>query len=270
MIGIQKQGYESRTIQFVDFLINKENFQDIADKLKQWCSKNTEKVDKPTIPKVVQKQDEENYLIILIYPSHQGQQHKSFQVEGWILFDIKPDELNSKSIIKSQPLEITNKKQERFLFEEICGYVLKDFISQALEKLKKLPTIELFLPYELLSEPIDALIPKSEEEMTDDDELPIPIGVKYKVHIRSYQRIKKVLKNKESDEKIILWQQKWGILQASYTESCVNCFISAEINDNWQDIYSKLNSNQIIGLKLLHIPSKAEMLNGVIKLYIFR
>lgn len=254
----QKRGYESRTIQFVNFLISNKNFQDIANKLKQWCSENIEKVDKPTIPRVAQKQDEENYLIILISPSHQGQQHQSFQVEAWVVFDIKPDELNSTSIIKSQPLEITNKQQERFLFEEISGYVLKDFITQAIDKLKRLPTIELFLPYELLSKPIDALIPKSEDEITDDDddELPIPIGVKYKVHIRSYQRIKKVLKNKGSDEKIILWQQKWSILQASYTESCINCFISAEINDNWQDIYSKLYSNKIIGLKLLHIPSK--------------
>lgn len=257
----QKQGYENQTRQFVDFLISNKNFQDIANKLKQWCSKNIEKVDKSTLSKVAQKEDQENYLIILISPSHQGQQNKSFQVEAWIFFDIKPDELNSTSIIKSQPLELTNKQQERFLFEEICGYVLKDFISQAIDKFKKIPIVELFLPYELLSEPIDALIPKSEDEMTDDDdddddELPIPIGVKYKLHIRSYQRIKKVLKNKESDEKIILWQQKWSVLQASYTELCVNCFISAEINDNWQDIYSKLNSNQIIGLKLLHIPSK--------------
>jgi hypothetical protein len=125
----------------------------------------------------------------------------------------------------------------------------------------------LFLPYGLLNEPIDALIPSSEEEVSDDEddlELPIPIGVKYKIHIRSYQRIKKLLSShgEQSDEKIIFWQQKWRILQENYTKLCADFFIVGETNDDVLGIVSKLNSESSdksgikIGLKLLYLPSK--------------
>jgi len=259
----KKQGYPSPTIQFVDSLIKRRFFPDADNKLQEWCTNNIKTTVSSPILDTVTNQYSENYLIILVSPSQQYKNER-FLVKAWIVFNIKHAELNSPSIEKYQPLDITSKSQETFLFKDICGYLLKDLITQAISRLKDLPTIELFLPYGLLNEPIDALIPNSEEEVADDEdelELPIPIGVKYKVHIRSYQRIKKLLSShgEQSDEKIIFWQQKWRVLQENYTKLCVDFFVAGEINDNALGIVSKLNSDNSgikIGLKLLHLPSK--------------
>jgi hypothetical protein len=264
----EKQGYHRPTIQFVDILINRRFFPDVNEQLREWRTQNI--VSSPILNPVT-NQYSENYLIILVSPSQQYKNER-FIVKAWIVFDIKHDDLNSPSIEKYQSLNITSKSQEPFLFKDICGYLLKDLINQAICKLKNLnlPIIELFLPYGLLNEPIDALIPNSEEEVSDDEddlELPIPIGVKYKVHIRSYQRIKKLLSlhGEQSDEKIIFWQRKWRILQENYTKLCVDLFLAGETNDDVLGIVSKLNSENSeikIGLKLLNLPSK-EILKAI-------
>jgi len=261
----EKQGYPSPTIQFVNSLINRRFFPDTDEQLKEWRTKNIKEfVSLTSVP----NQCSESYLIILVSPSQQYKNER-FLVKAWIVSDIKHDELKLPDIEKYQSLDITSKSEETFLFKDICGYLLKDLINQAICRLKNsnLPTIELFLPYGLLNEPIDALIPSSEEEVSDDEddlELPIPIGVKYKIHIRSYQRIKKLLSShgEQSDEKIIFWQQKWRILQENYTKLCADFFIVGETNDDVLGIVSKLNSESSdksgikIGLKLLYLPSK--------------
>ena len=264
----EKQGYPSPTIQFVDSLIKRRFFPDADKQLEEWRIKNIKEIVNSSILNMVPDQCSESYLIILVSPSQQYKNER-YIVKAWIIFNIKSNDLNLPSIEKYQSLDISTKSQETFLFKDICGYLLKDLINQALCKLKNLnlPIIELFLPYGLLNEPIDALIPNFEEEVVDDEddlELPIPIGVKYKVHIRSYQRIKKLLSShgEQSDEKIIFWQQKWRILQENYTKLCVDFLIAGDSNDNVLGIVSKLNSENSdkpgvkIGLKLLHLPSK--------------
>jgi hypothetical protein len=263
----RKESSLTKIVNFVIRLLRSQELSEIINNnLKEWCAINKDDFDKIENPDAeIQNRNEENYLIILIVPSFQFGKDR-FIVKAWIVSNINYEEFNSSMIEEYQALDITSKKQETFLFEDIHSHLLKDFINQAISKLKNLNplTIELFLPYDVLTKPIK--IGKSEDEMIDDndDDLPVPIGVNYKVHIRSYDRIKKFLSSRgeQSNEKIRFWQQKWRILQENYTESCVSCFISGSYNDNWQDIYSNLKSDQIIGLKLSHLPKK-EILRAI-------
>lgn len=186
----------------------------------------------------------ERYLILLIEPSIQETKNSLYIVKSWV---IEGKDLRYKS------LDITYQKKEKFSFEEIPS-LLSYFIEQSIQQLKNLPTtIEFFLPHELFNQAVDAFIPEKFVDEEDDDELPIPIGVNYNVSIRSYQRIKKLLKNKCRDEKIIRWQEKWKTLNSRREELCCPYFISG---DNWREIFSELQSVNAVGLKLFQVPSK--------------
>ncbi|MDF5727330.1 MAG: hypothetical protein PUP92_04655 [Rhizonema sp. PD38] len=106
---------------------------------------------------------------------------------------------------------------------------------------------------------MDAFIPQKLEEEDDEEELQIPVGIKYKVNIRSYQRIKKLLKKKSPDEKILRWNNKWNTLHSKREEICCSYLTSA---DNWQEIISQLLSDDVLGVKLSQIPSK-EILKAI-------
>ncbi len=163
---------------------------------------------------------------------------------------------DSRSDVKYNYLEITYQKKDKFSFEEI-SILLKYFIEQSIQKRKNLPTtIEFFLPRELFNRPIDTFIPKkSKEEEEEEEEELYPVGMKYDVSIRSYQRIKKLLRKKCRDEKIIRWQNKWKTLHSNRGHICCTHLISGDNSEETQ-ILSKILFENILGVKLFEIPSK--------------
>jgi hypothetical protein len=221
---------------------------DINHELENWGRNhvdNFHQICQQTKQDIKQKQDNiQRYLIILIEPSIQETDKSLYIVKSWV---IEEDNLRYKS------LDITDQKKEKFSFKEMPS-LLSYFIEQSIQELKNLPTtIEFFLPYELFSQPIDAFIPQELEEEDDEEELLFPVGIKYQVSIRSYQRIKKLLKKKYPDEKILLWQKKWETLHSKREEICCSCLTSA---DNLQEIVRELFSDDVIGVKSSQIPSK--------------
>ncbi|BAZ03278.1 hypothetical protein NIES37_72910 (plasmid) [Tolypothrix tenuis PCC 7101] len=245
----QEDSLDSIT-KFVALLLNNSELCEntaIAKLLKQWGQHNN-----PQFYHLLKqtKQDSQHkqkhidiYLIILIEPSIQQADNNLYIIKSWLIPNIS-----------HKSLEISYQTKEKFYFKEIPS-LLSYFIQQSIHQLGKLPkTIEFFLPHELFNQAIDAFIPqKNADDEDEDDELPIPIGVNYTVSIRSYQRIKKLLKKKERDEKIIRWQEKWVNLNSRGEEFCFPYFMSG---DNWQEIFTELQSDNAIGLKLFKLPSK--------------
>ncbi|MCV3215817.1 hypothetical protein OGM63_20290 [Plectonema radiosum NIES-515] len=220
----------------------------INHQLEQWRVKYTANFDhiyQQPRQDIKHKQDNiQRHLIILIEPSIQEPDKNLYIVKSWVI-----EEENLR--YKSKSLDITYQKKEKFSFEEMPS-LLSYFIQQSIDPMGNLlETIEIFLPRELFDKPIDTFIQKKIDDDDDDDEL-YGIGMKYNVSIRSYQRIKKLLKKKCRDEKIIRWQNKWQTLHKQREDICCSYLIP----ENNEDCLGQLLSSNVLGVKSFNTPSE--------------
>lgn len=222
----------------------------INHQLEQWGVKYTDNFDRiyqQTRQYIKHKQDNlQRHLIILIEPSIQEPDKNLYIVKSWVI-----EEENLR--YKSKSLDITYQEKEKFSFEEMPS-LLSYFIEQSIDPMGNLlETIEIFLPRELFHKPIDTFIPKKiEEEDDDDDDELYGIGMNYNVSIRSYQRIKKLLKKKFRDEKIIRWEKKWQTLHRQREDICCSYLIP----ENNEDCLGQLLSSNVLGVKSFNTPSE--------------
>ncbi|MGI2908755.1 effector-associated domain EAD1-containing protein [Tolypothrix sp. VBCCA 56010] len=184
----------------------------------------------------------QTYLIVLLNPSKQHQ-NKRYFVSAWFIPNGGNDKFNCQTGEGYKILEIEQQEQETFSLEEIpC--LIEDFLDQItphLTDFSSLPAIEIFLPYELLSEPIDTWIIQQEE-------LPISIGSLYKVIVRSSRRLRKDYPYRN------IWVQKWKTLKNLTENAYSKCCTSSECH-SWQELFSRLNQDGTIALKLMKPPS---------------
>ena len=257
----QEQADRSPMVKFVAKLLNIEKFPEhISDKLKQWGQNNNDNFDEILEQTNQQQKNIQRplTLLILIEPSLQGADKGLYLFKSWL---IESEGLISKPKSYGKILlNISCKKKEKFSLQEIPS-LLKHFIDKVFDKLDKEPTaIEFFLPRELFNQPIDTCIPKKfegeeKEEDDDDEEELYPVGMKYHVSIRSYQRIKKLWKKKIRDQKIKRWELRWETLYSQRENVCFPYLISGD-NSEQTKILSDILLDNILGVKLFEIPCK--------------
>ncbi|MBW4596634.1 MAG: hypothetical protein KME46_27985 [Brasilonema angustatum HA4187-MV1] len=200
----------------------------------------TPKDETPTIERT---QNIPNHLIVHLYPSKQ--QNKRYFISAWFISDGENDKFNHQTGEGYKFLEIQEQEQETFTLEQIPS-LIEDYLRQItsyLTDFSSQPTIEIFLPYELLNEPIDTWRIEQEEE------LPIPIGSLYKVIVRSSRRLEKKYPNRH------LWVQKWKTLKELTENTCSVCCTSGD-RYSWEKLLYKLNLDCAVALKLMKPPSK--------------
>ncbi len=247
----QGKALESPIIQFVARLSeNTEISESAARKLKKWGEQNANKFSEvlTQIRNADRSRKEQEivqtYLIVLLNPSKQHQ-NKRYFVSGWFIRDGVHEKFNPHTGEGYKLLEIEKQEQETFSLEQIPS-LLEDYLKQItpyLTDFSSPPTIEIFLPYELLNEPIDTWIIQQEEK------LPIPIGSLYKVIVRSSRRLSKEYPHRN------IWVQKWKTLKELTENACSECCTSGDCH-SWQELFSRLNQESAIALKLLKPPSK--------------
>lgn len=245
----QGKAPESPLIQFVARLSEDAEIPELAAiSLKKWGEQNannfSELLTKIRNAEITRNEEMvQTYLIVLLNPSKQHQ-NKRYFVSAWFIPNGENDKFNCHTGEGYKILEIEQQEQETFYLEEIpC--LLKDYLAQItphLTDFSSLPTIEIFLPYELLNEPIDTW------RIQEEEELPIPIGSLYKVIVRSSHRLKKYRYRN-------VWVQKWKTLKELTENPCSKCCTSGDYH-SWQELFSRLNQDCAIALKLMKPPSK--------------
>ncbi|WP_414581387.1 effector-associated domain EAD1-containing protein [Scytonema sp. PCC 10023] len=239
----------SRTEQFVArFLVDVENklHPEEFNKLKEWGEQSFENFSELLLRKDEKKTSKEQETIpnhLIIYLDSSKQQKKRYFVSAWFIPDGANEKFNHLTGEGYKFLEIEEQEQETFTLEQIPS-LLEDYLDKItpyLTDFSSQPTIEIFLPYELLNEPIDT--------WRIQKELAIPIGSLYKVIVRSSYRLLKEYRYRN------VWVQKWKILKELTENACSECCTSGDCH-SWQELFSRLNQESAIALKLLKPPSK--------------
>lgn len=215
------------------------NVNDYSALLTTIRNNNTSRSESDIIP---------SHLIILINPSQQHQNQRYF-ISAWFIYDGRNDEFNYQTAKGYKPLEIQHQEQETFSLAEISS-LLDDYIDQITTYLYDSsahgqPTIEIFLPYELLNEPIDTW------NIKIDDDFLRPIGVFYQVIVRSTNRLNKKYKFRN------VWVQKWNTLNKLTENNYSQYFISGEFS-SCDELMSKINKDSSIALILVKPPPTQE------------
>lgn len=240
----------SRTEQFVArFLVDVENklHPEEFNKLKEWGEQSFENFSELLLRKDEKKTSKEQENIpnhLIIYLDSSKQQKKRYFVSAWFIPDGANEKFNHLTGEGYKFLEIEEQEQETFTLEQIPS-LLEDYLDKItpyLTDFSSQPTIEVFLPYELLNEPIDTWIIQQEEE------LPISIGSLYKVILRSSRRLRKEYPHRN------VWVQKWKTLKELTENACSKCCTSGDCH-SWKELFSILNQETAIALKLLKPPS---------------
>lgn len=177
------------------------------------------------------------HLIILLNPSQQN--HERYIVSAWFIYDGGNDEFNYQTAKGYKPLEIQHQDKETFSLLEISR-LLDDYLEQIIPYMNDnsaQPTIEIFLPYKLLNQPIDTW-------RVQNDGFPVSVGSLYQVIVRSSNRLNKYrFRN--------VWVQKWNNLKKLTEHNCSQCFISGDFSSG-EELFSTLNQDEIIALILIN------------------
>ncbi len=176
------------------------------------------------------------YLIVLIKPSIQY--HKRYSVAGWFIRDGRNDKFDFRMGTGYTPLEIPNLEKDTFNLKEVpiaLEYFFKQINNNYMTDCSAPPTIVFFLPFKLLSEPVERWEIKS-----------LPIGTQYQVVIRSCGRIKDYGFRS-------VWIQKWQALQQQINNFDCHNIISGDCD--WKTLFVKLSKSDTLALKLAQPPS---------------
>ena len=117
-------------------------------------------------------------------------------------------------------------------------------------------TIEFFLPHNLFNHQVD--------QWLIEESLFLPIGVEYKVVIRSEERLSLPYLRKRKE-----WEKKWLQLKEQSSSSCTNLFVSGDCH--WRELYTRLtdkNQENILGCQITtipHLPDQTNIFNAILQ-----
>jgi hypothetical protein len=243
-----EEASENLIIKFVDALLKEKDIpRQAVEDLKEWRRKNVKFLSE-LVRKIRQKLQHKKqpntptFILIVLEPSLQQHYDKRYSVKAWFIrdgknaiFDEHPDYPPPEVY---QNLDV--QERNRFFWEEIPN-LIKHLLSQInLSDSSTQPTIELFLPYELLQESIHTFA-------IEEDELLVPIGGQYQVVFRSCKRVAKEYKHRN------LWVQKWKSSQGC-NKFCHDALVLGDCD--WKKLLYILDQNSAIGLKLSKLPSE--------------
>jgi hypothetical protein len=190
------------------------------------------------------KQQVQSYLMIKIEPSISisKQSNKSYFVKAW--FIANEQEYNAQSGMGAVPLATAEDEdfadtEEVFTIAEIEKILPAFIFNSAGSGLPPNLTIELFLPDELLNESIDNW------EMDDGNSV-YPIGSKYKIILRSAQR----LQQRQLKLNGGFWQQKWKNMPKPGEKQSTDLLVAGD-KMSYECLLQKLEPAHIMGLNFV-------------------
>lgn len=110
-------------------------------------------------------------------------------------------------------------------------------------------TIEFFLPHNLFNHQVD--------QWLIEESLFLPIGVEYRVVVRSEERLSSPYLRKRKE-----WEKKWLQLKELSSSPCTNLFVSGDCH--WRELYARLtdkNSESILGCQITTISNLSDQTN---------
>ena len=110
-------------------------------------------------------------------------------------------------------------------------------------------TIEFFLPHNLFNHQVD--------QWLIEESLFLPIGVEYKVVIRSEERLSLPYLRKRKE-----WEKKWLQLKELSSSPSSNLFVSGDCH--WRELYARLtdkNKENILGCQITTVPHLSDQTN---------
>lgn len=238
----------SPSAQFVAHLIlNISSKSPIIDELKEWGKlhvKNFSHLLNKTDIEIKNQQEKQECMsscfIIKVEPSKQYKER--YRISTWFIPNSSNGKFNKSTGEGYLPVTIKElQEQEVFDFEEI-----RSLLQPLLIQISEQPTfssyhttLEFFLPEERLNEEIDAWEIKASEKAD-----PLPIGIDYKISVRSNERLAKSTHKND-------WEIKWNLLQQQNEPPC---FLVGDGRSK-KELISMLRPKNALALKLKKSPS---------------
>ncbi|MDJ0698184.1 effector-associated domain EAD1-containing protein [Mastigocoleus sp. MO_188.B34] len=245
----QKENHEQLILQFVvGFLVEVQNKLPSGEEknLRQWCEDNfndfsqlLEQIKNERLQREEQKKNTSSDLIVILRPSQQYK--KSYLIKAWFIPNGEPGKSNPETGEGYIPVTPEEEGHKKFEEKEIANLLTFCFhqVYQEPTFSRDRMSIEFFLPYELLNQPID------DWKIADEGYPPSPIGIEYKVIVRSYKRLNEYIYRND-------WEYKWNNFKQF---PCSKCFVCGD--DCCSDkLYSKLLDKGIAVCKLIKPPSQ--------------
>lgn len=229
---------------FVGHLVVDSNVpQHLVNTLQEWGRENIQQFDKllNDIKQVFSEKSliSDSYLLVKIKPSGKKSKSNQFQLSAWLIPDVKNYQPEMEQGYKQ--LYVSDSLDDTFTLDELPE-ILDSLLEQSDDYPLRNLTLEFFLPYELLSHPIDRWI---KEEYGYQES----IGKKYRVSVRAYERLDKKYRSKNE----FLWREKWQ--KVKQVCKCRETFVFSQ-NHNLETLRNLLD--EAVGLLLTKFPESTK------------
>jgi hypothetical protein len=229
---------------FVGHLVVDSNVpQHLVNTLQEWGRENIQQFDKllNDIKQVFSERSQisESYLLVKIKASGKKSKSNQFQLSAWLIPDVKNYQPEMEQGYKQ--LYVSDSLDDTFTLDELPE-ILNSLLDQSDDYPLRNLTLEFFLPYELLSHPVDRWI-------KEEYGYPESIGKKYRVSVRAYERLDKKYRSKNE----FLWRKKWQ--KVKQVCKCRETFVFSQ-NHNLETLRNLLD--EAVGLLLTKFPESTK------------
>ncbi|MFM6220703.1 MAG: hypothetical protein ACKPCK_16645, partial [Dolichospermum sp.] len=201
--------------------------QTTLEDLQKWGSNNIEDFDR--LIQDVNKQDRntntkpESYILIKIEPLKMKSKIRKFSISAWVIPNIQ----NNEDCIK---IDVSNCPNDSFKIEQISEKINLILTERIIFPLQRDINLVFFLPTEMLNYPVEKWI-------ITENNVPFPLGKRYRVIVRDYNRLlPQYLKNQG------IWLNKWNqVYQVYPTTVCQEIFETYKENHDPENLLEILD-----------------------------
>jgi DNA-binding Xre family transcriptional regulator len=190
----------------------------------------------------VNPQPESESFYLMIWLKTAPQEINRYFVRAWFA-----SEISGQTGInwEKEPLLLPKLENLTFTLNQISDEILPSLLIECGRNrcAQSDLTIEFFLPHSLFNHEVDQWLIK--------ESLELPIGVEYRVVVRSEERLSLPYLRKRKE-----WEKKWLQLNKLSCSPCTELFISGDCH--WRELYAKLtdkNSESILGCQMTSVPN---------------
>jgi hypothetical protein len=244
---LDRFGY-SPLIKFVAHLVSDRQLPEpLSEQLTAWAEQQTQEFSsllgqvKQSV--IVSQKSVQSFLMVVVERSLSTDQQKGdrYTVKAWFIADELRYDRRSGS--GSEPLGAWGETERTFAKSELEPLLHSLLDESGKRHLLKDLTIELFLPAELLNEPVEAW---GLDEESDLDE---PIGCRHRFIIRSSDRLQSMYFSQYGGS----WQTKWGEMPKPGERQAMDTLLFGDDTDP-KAISQKLKQPKVLGLKFAKEP----------------
>lgn len=249
---LDQKGY-SPMLKFVAALVSdcqiSQLLPQVSQELREWAEKQTSEfpnmLERAKEVETANKESKNSYLMVVVDRSRSTNQQMGdrYTVKAWFIPDGKV--YKKQSGIGAIPLTIPEgaEVENTFTCAELQSLLPAFLDESGKQHLLQNLTIELFLPAELLNEPVDRWV------MDEDNDLSEPIGCQYHLVLRSSERLHPTYFSRKGG----FWKSKWDEMPRPGETFAIDRLILGD-NANPNAISQQLKQSNIMGLKFAQEP----------------